>query len=71
MLSATYPEISLDDGYAIQRAIVRKKVATGARVIGKKVAFTSRANQEMAWLANKLAEPELALEEGDMVLSGP
>ena len=47
VLSTTHPEISLDDGYAIQRAIVRKKVARGARVIGKKVAFTSQANQEM------------------------
>jgi hypothetical protein len=46
VLSVTYPQMTQEDGYALQRAIIRKKVARGGRVIGKKVAFTSRANQE-------------------------
>ena len=33
--------------YEVQRAIVTKKVAQGARVIGKKIGLTSRANQEV------------------------
>jgi len=45
--SVEYPGLTVEDGYQVQRAIVAKKVAGGARVIGKKVAFTSRANQEI------------------------
>lgn len=47
VLSAEYPHMTAEEGYQIQRAIITKKVARGARVIGKKVAFTSRANQEL------------------------
>ncbi len=32
VLSVTYPQMTQKDGYAIQRAIIRKKVARGARV---------------------------------------
>jgi 2-keto-4-pentenoate hydratase len=41
------PGMTVEEGYRVQRAIVAKKVARGSRVIGKKVAFTSRANQEL------------------------
>ena len=45
--SVEYPTMTVDDGYQVQRAIVAKKVARGARVVGKKLAFTSRHNQEL------------------------
>jgi 2-keto-4-pentenoate hydratase len=45
--SVEYPTMTLDDGYRVQRAIVAKKVARGARVVGKKIAFTSRPNQAL------------------------
>jgi 2-keto-4-pentenoate hydratase len=45
--SVEHPGLTTEDGYHVQRAIVAKKVARGAHVIGKKVAFTSRANQEL------------------------
>ena len=45
--SRTYLDMSAQDGYEVQRAIVAKKVAQGARVIGKKIGLTSRANQEV------------------------
>lgn len=45
--SHTYPRITARDGYEIQRTIVAKKLAGGARVIGKKIGLTSRANQEV------------------------
>ena len=45
--SLTYLDMDAQDGYEVQRAIVAKKVAQGARVIGKKIGLTSRANQEV------------------------
>lgn len=45
--SLAYPQMRAQDGYQVQRAIVAKKVARGARVIGKKIGLTSRANQEV------------------------
>ena len=41
----THAEMTVEDGYRIQRAIMATKVAQGARVIGKKIGLTSRANQ--------------------------
>jgi 2-keto-4-pentenoate hydratase len=43
--SAEHPGMTAQDGYRIQRTIVAKKVARGARVVGKKLAFTSPTNQ--------------------------
>ncbi len=45
--SLTYRDMDAQDGYEVQRLIVGKKVARGARVIGKKIGLTSRANQEV------------------------
>jgi 2-keto-4-pentenoate hydratase len=42
-----YPDMTTADGYQVQRTIVARKVARGARVVGKKVGLTSRANQEV------------------------
>lgn len=42
-----YPDMTAADGYQVQRAIIAKKVARGARVVGKKVGLTSRANQDV------------------------
>src|SRR5919108_6321111 len=45
--SLEYPGMTAEDGYQVQRAIIAKKVARGARVFGKKVGLTSRANQQV------------------------
>jgi 2-keto-4-pentenoate hydratase len=45
--SLEYPDLTADEGYQIQRAIMANKVARGARVVGKKIGLTSRANQEV------------------------
>jgi 2-keto-4-pentenoate hydratase len=42
-----YPDMTVADGYAVQRAIIAKKVTRGERVVGKKVGLTSRANQDV------------------------
>src|SRR5262245_11621981 len=45
--SITYPGMTVADGYAVQRAIIARKVARGDRVVGKKVGLTSKANQDV------------------------
>lgn len=45
VLSLEYPDLTVEDGYRIQAAIITKKCARGEKVIGKKVGLTSRANQ--------------------------
>jgi 2-oxo-hept-3-ene-1,7-dioate hydratase len=40
-----YPDMTVDDSYAIQQAWVDLDVANGARIIGHKVGLTSRAMQ--------------------------
>jgi 2-oxo-hept-3-ene-1,7-dioate hydratase len=46
LLSLQYPDITLDDAYAVQAALVARKQAAGARVIGWKIGLTSRAMQQ-------------------------
>lgn len=53
-LSKTYPGMTLDDSYDVQRRWADIRVAAGARIIGRKIGLTSRAMQ----LASKMTEPD-------------
>ncbi|HQY42662.1 MAG TPA: 2-oxo-hepta-3-ene-1,7-dioic acid hydratase [Paracoccaceae bacterium] len=46
LLSLQYPGMTLDDAYAVQAALVARKKAAGAGVIGWKIGLTSRAMQQ-------------------------
>lgn len=46
LISLAYPEMDMDDAYAIQDAWVRMKRAAGQRQIGWKIGLTSRAMQQ-------------------------
>ena len=46
LLSLRYPGMTLDEAYAVQAALVARKRAAGARVIGWKIGLTSRAMQQ-------------------------
>lgn len=46
LLSLQYPEITLNDAYAVQAALVGAKQAGGAKGIGWKIGLTSRAMQQ-------------------------
>jgi 2-keto-4-pentenoate hydratase len=46
-LTAAHPDITPDEAYHIQLAWVRRRLARGARVVGKKIGLTSRAMQSM------------------------
>ena len=45
LLSIAYPDMVLNDAYAVQEALVGLKKAAGAKVIGWKIGLTSRAMQ--------------------------
>lgn len=45
LLTKRYPEMGMDDAYAIQNAIYRAKLAQGRSVIGWKIGLTSKAMQ--------------------------
>lgn len=45
LLSAEYPEATLDDAYAVQAELIAKKLAAGRKVTGWKIGLTSRAMQ--------------------------
>lgn len=46
LLSIAYPEMGLDEAYAVQNALVAMKKAAGGKQVGWKIGLTSRAMQQ-------------------------
>ncbi len=44
-LSKTWPDIAIEDAYAIQAEVIRQKIAEGQKLIGHKIGLTSKAMQ--------------------------
>lgn len=63
-LSRTYPAMTIEDAYDVQRRWAAARVAAGARVIGRKIGLTSRAMQQ----ASKMTEPDYGVILDDMLL---
>jgi len=61
-ISAAYPDMTIDDGYAIQREWVRLELADGRSIRGRKIGLTSRAMQ----LSSQITEPDYAPLMDDM-----
>ncbi len=62
LLSKAFPEMTIADAYAVQRALVAKKLETGRRVTGWKIGLTSRAMQD----ALKIDTPDSGVLFDDM-----
>src|SRR6056300_6548 len=45
-MTLSYPDMTMDDAYAVQRAWVDRKIAEGDRITGYKIGLTSRAMQQ-------------------------
>ncbi len=45
LLSLANPGMTLDDAYAVQSALVKRKVSAGARITGRKIGLTSKTMQ--------------------------
>lgn len=44
-LTTTYPDLTVEDGYAIQAEVAARRIAAGERIVGAKLGLTSRAKQ--------------------------
>jgi 2-oxo-hept-3-ene-1,7-dioate hydratase len=63
--SRRFPDMTVDDGYAIQRAWVARKCARGRTIVGHKIGLTSRAMQ----MAAQINEPDFGALLDDMVFA--
>jgi len=53
-LSKTWPDITVEDAYAISTEVTRRKIAAGAKLIGHKIGLTSKAMQQ----SSQINEPD-------------
>ena len=60
--SRQYPEMTIEDGYAIQREWVKLELADGRKIKGRKIGLTSRAMQ----ISSQITEPDYAPLMDDM-----
>ena len=49
-LSTTWPDITIEDSYAISTEVANRKIAAGAKLIGHKVGLTSKAMQRSSMI---------------------
>ena len=61
--SLDYPDITIEDAYAIQRAWVEKKIQDGRKLVGHKIGLTSRAMQ----VSSNITEPDYGALLDDMI----
>ncbi|HUI62604.1 MAG TPA: 2-oxo-hepta-3-ene-1,7-dioic acid hydratase [Steroidobacteraceae bacterium] len=64
-LSTTWPDITLEDAYAIQSLVQNRKMQAGRKLIGHKVGLTSKAMQR----SSQIDEPDYGHLLDDMLLS--
>src|SRR5271165_4636697 len=53
-LSKTWPDITIEDSYAISTEVANRRIAAGAKLIGHKVGLTSKAMQR----SSQIDEPD-------------
>jgi len=63
-LSKTYPDITIEDAYAIQSLVNEAKVKAGSKVIGNKIGLTSKAMQQ----SSQIDEPDYGVLHDYMVI---
>jgi 2-oxo-hept-3-ene-1,7-dioate hydratase len=64
-LSLQYPDMTIEDAYAVQRAWIEIKMAEGRRLLGRKIGLTSRAMQQSVGIT----EPDYGTIYDDMVFA--
>src|ERR1700752_1278894 len=64
-LTKTWPDIAIEDSYAISTEVAKRKIAAGARLIGHKVGLTSKAMQR----SSQIDEPDYGHLLDDMMIA--
>ena len=62
--SEMFPEIEVEDSYAISSMVAERRIADGARIIGHKIGLTSKAMQA----ASKIDEPDYGYIFDDLLI---
>ena len=62
--SATWPEITIDDAYAISSEVARRRIAAGGELIGHKIGLTSTAMRR----SSNIDEPDYGYLFADMLI---
>lgn len=63
--SAMFPDIQIEDSYAISSALAAQRVKEGAKIIGHKIGLTSKAMQA----ASKIDEPDYGYIFDDLLIA--
>ena len=63
-LSKTWPDITMEDAYAISTEVARRRIAAGAKLLGHKVGLTSKAMQR----SSQIDEPDYGHLLDDMMI---
>src|ERR1700745_2939503 len=64
-LSKTWPDIGIEDAYAISTEVANRRIAAGAKLIGHKVGLTSKAMQR----SSQIDEPDYGHLLDDMMVA--
>jgi 2-oxo-hept-3-ene-1,7-dioate hydratase len=64
-ISKTWPDITIDDAYAISTEVANRKIAGGAKLIGHKVGLTSKAMQR----SSQIDEPDFGYLLDNMMIA--
>src|SRR6202030_2300711 len=64
-LSKTWPDITMEDAYAISTEVANRRIAAGAKLIGHKVVLTSKAMQR----SSQIDEPDYGHLLDDMMVA--
>src|ERR1700730_18254642 len=64
-LSKTWPDITIEDSYAISTEVTNRRIAAGAKLIGHKVGLTSKAMQR----SSQIDEPDYGHLLDDMMIA--
>src|SRR3979490_910380 len=64
-LSKTWPDITIEDSYAISTEVADRKIKAGAKLIGHKVGLTSKAMQR----SSMIDEPDFGFILDDQMIA--
>jgi 2-oxopent-4-enoate hydratase len=69
-LTDRYPDLVIDDAYAIQSQVIERRTGAGARMVGRKVGLTSRPMQETLGVSEPdygVILDDMMVEDGDLI----
>jgi 2-keto-4-pentenoate hydratase len=69
-LTDRHPDLVIEDAYAIQTRVIDRRVADGAKIIGRKIGLTSRPMQQMLGVQEPdygVLLDDMFVEDGDVI----